>query len=126
MLKNQVIYHLAQAWRRVGYDFHEDRDSRVKSMREAIRGLGSIRFDIEGFPDGTWVAQSTNVEGIITGGADKKKMNPMLKDAIFTYYGIPPQLCNDGLVRTSANEKNGQHEDIRNLGPVGFHGSTNF
>ncbi len=97
----KIIYKLAQALRRVGFNFHEGNDPRVKAMREAIHQLGSINFNIEFFEDGSWAAESTNIDGIITGGTNKENINETLKDAVFTYYEIPPQLCNDGLMRAS-------------------------
>lgn len=94
------IYRLAQMLRRIGYDFHEEKDPRVQAMRKAIRDLGSIQFKIEVFPDGSWAAESTNIDGIITGGTNKDSINETLKDAVFTYFEIPPQLCNDSLMRS--------------------------
>ena len=70
-------------------------------MLEEIRQLnGGIKFNIDHYPDGTWTAESTNVDGIITGGNDVKETSSMIKDAIFTYYQIPPQLCNDSLLKS--------------------------
>ena len=96
-----VIYKLARALRRLGFNFHEENDPRVKAMRETIRKLGSIQFKIEVFPDGSWAAESMNLDGIITGGTNKDSINETLKDAAFTYFEIPPQLCNDTLMRAS-------------------------
>ena len=64
----------------------------------AHRG-GNIEFKIEQHPDGTWTAESTNIDGIITGGDTLWDVNEMVKDAIFTYYEIPPHLANDSLIR---------------------------
>ncbi|MEK7516305.1 MAG: hypothetical protein AAB562_01785 [Patescibacteria group bacterium] len=96
---NKIIYKLAQLLRRMGINFHEANDPRVKEMREVIRKLGSIQFKIEIFSDGSWAAESTNVDGIITGGTNKDNINETLKDAVFTYFEIPPHLCNDALMR---------------------------
>ncbi|MFH1621039.1 MAG: hypothetical protein ABIB04_03065 [Patescibacteria group bacterium] len=97
----KVVYKLAQALRRVGFNFHEENDPRVKAMREAIHRLGSIQFEIEVFADGSWAAESVNVDGIITGGTNKDNINKTIKDAVFTYFEIPPQLCNDKLMKGS-------------------------
>ena len=97
----KAIYRLAQALRRLGFNFHEDQDPRVQAMRKAIRDLGSIKFNIEVFKDGSWAAESINMDGIITGGTNKDHINETLKDAVFTYFEIPPHLCNDGLVKGS-------------------------
>ena len=103
---NRFIYRSAQALRHLGVDFHEERDLRVQEMRKTIRDNGSIRFRIEVMKDGSWVAESENVDGIITGGTSKDRMNETLKDAIFTFFQIPPHLCNDALMQ-------GQDEPIR-------------
>lgn len=95
------VYKLAQLLRRIGYDFQEEKDPRVQAMRKAIRDLGSIQFKIEVFPNGSWTAESTNLDGIITGGTNKDNINETLKDAVFTYFEIPPRLCNDSLMRSS-------------------------
>jgi hypothetical protein len=97
----KVIYRLSQALRRLGFSFHEERDPRVQAMRKAIRDLGSINFNIEVFKDGSWAAESINIDGIITGGTNKDHINETLKDAVFTYFEIPPHLCNDALVKGS-------------------------
>ena len=98
---NKLIYTLAQGLRRLGFDFHEGGDVRVQAMRKALRDHGPIKFSVELLSDGSWVAESTNVDGIITGGTDKENINDTLKDAVFTYYEIPPQLCNDSLIKAS-------------------------
>ncbi|MEK7105143.1 MAG: hypothetical protein AAB865_00440, partial [Patescibacteria group bacterium] len=67
-------------------------------METEIQKLGSIEFKIELQPDGSWVAESTNLDGIITGGSKRQNINEMIKDAIFTYFEIPPHLCNGALV----------------------------
>ena len=96
----KVIYTLARILRRLGFQFHEDTDFRVKAMHETISKLGSIQFSIEISSDGAWVAESTNIDGIITGGTSKESINEHLKDAVFTYFEIPPHLCNETLVKT--------------------------
>lgn len=96
----KIIYKLAQVLRLMGIRFHEENDARVKAMRAKISKLGSIQFSIEIFPDGSWVAESTNIDGILTGGSTKDSINENLKDAVFTYFEIPPHLCNDALIKT--------------------------
>ena len=70
-------------------------------MREAINALDekSIRFSIEQYPDGSWSAESVNIDGILTGGTDPRDLPDAMKDAIFTYFEIPPQYCDDTLLR---------------------------
>ena len=97
----KVVYTLAQALRRIGFNFHEENDPRVLSMTKAIRDLGSIQFTIEVFPDGSWAAESMNIDGIMTGGTNKDNINETITDAVFTYFEIPPHLCSDALVKGS-------------------------
>lgn len=100
---NYIIYLLANILRKLGINFHEQNDARVSKMRKQIAGLGGkIEFDIEVDSEtGEWSAESANLEGIITGGRNynPKAVNETLKDAIFTYFDIPPYLCNEALLR---------------------------
>jgi len=70
-------------------------------MQETIKKLNGIQFNIEISSNGSWTAESMNIDGILTGGTRKDRMNETIKDAIFTYFEIPPQLCNDRLVKSS-------------------------
>jgi|SRR3989344_1597695 len=99
-MQNKIVYILAQALRRAGYDFHEAEDSRVMAMRNEIRRLGGIQFEIEVAADGSWAAESTNIDGIISGGSNVQNIRDTLKDATFTYFKIPAHLCNDALIRS--------------------------
>ena len=97
----KFVFNSSQVLRRLGINFNEREHAEVVTMLEEIRQLdGGIKFNIEHYPDGTWTAESTNVDGIITGGRDTKETNSMIKDAIFTYYQIPSQLCNDSLLKS--------------------------
>lgn len=100
-LQNQLIYHAYNALRGRGVKFNESADPRVVEMHETIAALDNkaINFKIEQHPDGTWTAESTNVDGIMSGSKDPREIPELLKDAIFTYFEIPPQLCNDSLLR---------------------------
>lgn len=93
---NKTIYYTSRALRHLGYNFHEDADVRVCAMKDTIHAIGGkIEFKIEQHPDGSWTAESVNIDGIITGGTTTKELSLTLKDAIFTYFRIPPYLCND-------------------------------
>lgn len=95
-LLNKTIYFFANQLRRLGYDFNEAHDERIQAMKKEIQRLGGrIEFKIEQYPDGSWTAESTNLNGVITGGTNVKMITPVMKDAIFTYFGIPAHLCND-------------------------------
>lgn len=97
---NKTIYLAAKQLRQCGYNFNEDTDQRVLAMKKEIQRLGGkIEFKIEQYPDGSWTAESVNIDGVITGGKNTKEASPTIKDAIFTYFGIPPHLCNDSVLR---------------------------
>lgn len=99
-LINKTIYFLAQKMRGLGYDFKENLDPRVQSMKKEIQRIGGrIEFKIEQYPDGSWTAESVNVDGIITGGTNTKEASYVIRDAIFTFFGIPSHLCNDEILR---------------------------
>ncbi|MFH0951301.1 MAG: hypothetical protein V1765_02390 [bacterium] len=97
---NRVIYNVANLARKIGIDFREEEHAKVVAMKKAIAGLDNrLEFKIEQYPDGSWTAESINVDGIITGGKNNKDIAGVIKDAIFTYYEIPPYLCTDTLLR---------------------------
>jgi hypothetical protein len=95
-----VIYHAANTLRHLGVPLHEERDARVQEMQRRIHGLGRIEFLVEQETDGTWAAESTNIEGIIFGGNDIRRFPDVARAAVFAYFEIPPHLCNDALLRT--------------------------
>lgn len=97
---NKTIYYISRVLRQLGYNFHEDADERVRAMKDAVHTVGGkIEFKIEQHPDGSWTAESVNIDGIITGGISTKELSSTLKDAVFTYFRIPPYLCNDAVLR---------------------------
>lgn len=99
-LLNRTIYFVAKQLRKWGVDFNEAADARVQAMKQSIQRLGGrVEFKIEQFPDGSWTAESVNLDGIITGGADPGASTATIRDAVFTYFGIPPHLCNDATLR---------------------------
>jgi len=75
-------------------------DSRLEAMKkEIVKAGGRVEFKIEQYPDGSWAAESVNIDGIITGGKTTKNISSTIKDAIFTYFGIPPYLCQDEVLK---------------------------
>lgn len=95
-LLNKTISFAANTLRQLGYDFKEGTDRRVQEMKKEIQRLGGrIEFKVEQYPDGSWTAESVNLDGVITGGTNTKEVIPTIRDAVFTYFGIPPYLCND-------------------------------
>jgi len=101
MNTNKIVYDLANLVRRIGVDFKEKGNAKILAMNNEIAKLNRIEFKIEQYPDGSWVAESTNIDGIITGGRSTKNMSATIKDAIFTYFEIPPYLCVDSLLRSN-------------------------
>ena len=99
MTINRIMYNLATSARRLGYNFHESKDERVVRMKKEIDRLGKLEFKIEQYPDGSWTAESTNVDGIITGGKITKNIPSSIRDAVFTYFEIPPHLCVNTLLK---------------------------
>jgi len=99
MRLNKLIYTIANVARKAGYSFNEAVDVRVVAMKKEIEKIGKIEFKIEQYPDGSWAAESTNFDGIMTGGSSTEHMSSMIKDAVFTYFEIPPHLCNDALLK---------------------------
>lgn len=99
-LLTKTIYFFTQTLRQLGVDFQEENNPRIIEMKKGIQGIGGrIEFRVECYPDGSWVAESANIDGIITGGKNPKKMPTVIRDAIFTYFGIPPHLCKYELLR---------------------------
>jgi len=99
MRLNKYIYNLSNLARKMGHNFNEQSDERVAKMKREIDRIGKIEFKIEQYPDGSWTAESTNFDGIITGGTNRQNISSTIKDAIFTYFEIPPYLCVDTLLR---------------------------
>jgi len=97
---NKIIYNLSNLARKAGFDFKENENEKIKSMKNKILELSKVEFKIEQYPDGSWSAESTNIDGIITGGKSTKNIPVAIKDAIFTYFEIPPYLCVDGLLKS--------------------------
>ncbi|MFH1789522.1 MAG: hypothetical protein ABH832_00410 [bacterium] len=99
MQLNKYIYNISHLVRKFGFNFNESADKRVIAMRREISKIGKIEFKIEQYPDGSWTAESTNIDGIITGGKSTKGLSSILKDAVFTYFEIQAYLCVDTLLK---------------------------
>lgn len=65
----------------------------VETMLEEIKLANGINFVVTKEENGDWMAESTNIEGILTGGSSSDNIDDMIKDAIFTYYGIDSKDC---------------------------------
>jgi predicted RNase H-like HicB family nuclease len=103
-MKHSFVFKLADFMRKHGYNFREETRPEVALMQKEIASLDnrSINFAIKYYPDGSWVAKSSNVDGILTGGRNQAEAQELIKDAIFTYYGVPPQYARDSLLRNTS------------------------
>ena len=99
-LQNQIIYFSSNQLRKLGVDLGESGSKQVATMKQTINALNNnaVEFQIENHPDGSWVAESTNIDGIITGSKDPREKLALIRDAIFTYFEVPPQFCRDELL----------------------------
>ena len=98
-IASKFVFGASQILRGVGFDFNERNNPYVQEMLKRINLIGGINFKVEQYTDGSWTAESVNIDGIITGGADLRQQNDLIRDAIFTYFEIPPYLCNNALLR---------------------------
>lgn len=97
---NQTIYFLYKKLRQIGIDLVSPNDIRLEAMKKEIAKIGGkIEFKIEQYPDGSWTAESVNVDGIITGDKITKNVSATIRDAVFTYFGVPPYLCQDDVLK---------------------------
>ena len=90
----KLLFNVSQLIRQLGYNFKEIQNPAFFAMQKKLHELGGINFKIEYYPDGSWSAESINIDGIITGGNDIKESGKIIKDAIFTYFEVPPYLVN--------------------------------
>lgn len=111
-MKTSVAYKLAQFARKYGHDFKALDNPDVIEMRSEIASLddGTITFQVSGYEDGSWSATSTNVEGIITGSRNIAEIDDVIRDAVFTYYGIPAKYADDRLLKHIGQPINTERE----------------
>ncbi len=108
-MKTSLTYKIYSILRSRGFDTNSAQNEDVINMQKEIDLLDSknINFNLRSYPDGSWIAKSTNVEGIVTGGTSHNEdVDAIIKDAVFTYYGISPKHCEDKLLRGSGQPVN--------------------
>ena len=96
-MKKSLKYRRSHLRHKLGFQ-HQKECVEISHMRKTIRKLdgGCIRFNIiQDKNNGDWAAESINIPGIITGGNKQDDIDAMIKDAILTYFAIPPQHCDD-------------------------------
>ncbi len=95
---NKTIFNISHTLKNLGIGFNQTNYPKLVLMKDKIKELGGINFKIEFYPDGSWTAESTNIDGIITGSDNVKELNSLIKDAIFTYFEISPQFCDNSFL----------------------------
>ena len=100
-MKYNIRYKIANMLKKAGVNFDAAKCPEVVNMKEVIEALsgGSIQFTVSREANGDWIAESVNIQGILTGGNATDDINKMIKDAIFTYFEIPARYCDDSLIR---------------------------
>lgn len=99
-MKYSLRFRLAKVLRKIGFNFDAQKNEAVKNMKKTISKLdgGKIIFQVTIDKDGNWAAEALNLNGLITGGYITDNFNDMITDAIFTYFNIPPEYCDDSLL----------------------------
>ena len=68
----KFLFNVGQLMRQMGFDFKEIHNPAFFDMQKKLHELGGINFKIEYHPDGSWSAESINIDGIITNIGPKK------------------------------------------------------
>lgn len=103
VMKYSLAYIITRLAKNVGINFDPTKCPELAEMKKEISKLpNGIQFTISHSPNGEWIAESVNIPGILTGGDAKDDIDAMVKDAIFTYYGVPPQYCDTSLLRNAS------------------------
>lgn len=104
-LKTSMTYRFVSALRRIGIKPDLESNANIAVLHKEIADLNGIEFSVSRFPDGEWMAKSTNVDGILTGGDATDNIEDMIRDAILTYYDIAPAYCDDIKIHSSNNRE---------------------
>lgn len=70
----------------------------LEQLSQFIKENGPVRFRIHHDPDAFW-AESTNIDSIYSSGETYDELMNNLKDAVFTYFGVPAKYCDERLLR---------------------------
>ncbi|MDO4781433.1 MAG: hypothetical protein Q4A34_03535 [Candidatus Saccharibacteria bacterium] len=97
---------------RLGIKPNPDNNPNVAALHQDIQELNGIDFSVSRFPNGEWMAKSTNIDGILTGGDATDSVDEMIKDAVLTYYNIAPAYCDAVKVYSSNNKEVVQQEVV--------------
>ena len=104
-LMNKWRYCFGKTLRRLGIGFDAEKNEAVENMLKTIAKLENrkIKIVLEFDKDGNWSAEAENLPGLITGGnlRENDNINEMIIDAIFTYFAIPPEYCDEAVFSKS-------------------------
>ena len=96
---NKWRYGFGKTLRRLGIGCSAEKNEAVAKMLKTISKLENkkIKIILEFDEDGNWSAEAENRPGLITGGnlREDGDINEMIIDAIFTYFAIPPEYCDE-------------------------------
>ena len=95
----RIVSITSRVMQKLGIGFDVQNHPAVQAMEKRIRELGSLEFKVEFYPDGSWTAESLNIDGIITGSRNARDMSALIKDAVFTFFGIPAYLSQEELLK---------------------------
>lgn len=110
-MRTSLTFKFVSLARKIGIKHNPETSQEIKDMRRIIDELDTgIQFEIGMHPDGSWSAKSVNIDGIITGGFNQSEISEMIKDAIFTYFDVPPQFCYDELLKGTGEKKTVKNE----------------
>ncbi len=99
-MKYSLRYRVARFLRRLGIGIDARKHPAVKQLWKTINKLDGhkIVFDFYIEDNGDWSAVSTNLPGLMTGGTASDPIADMISDSIFTYFGVPPEYCDDRIL----------------------------
>lgn len=100
-MRYSLKYRVFNLLRRFGLGPDPMKSPEVQKMIEASKKDGKVGFvlKLQLFADGEWLITSDELPGLITGGSIKERNNieEQMIDAIFTYFGVPPEYCDNSL-----------------------------
>lgn len=99
-MKYSLRYKISNALRKFGIALDAEKQPAVQNMWKTIRKLdgGKILFELSLDKDGDWSAIAVNLPGLMTGGSLSDPISDMIEDAIFTYFAIPPEYCDERIL----------------------------
>lgn len=113
-MKYSAEYRLSLALRKLGFETDPTKCQAIDEMQRSVNALPGkhIRFVINHDDNGDWCAKSIEPVGIITGGSAQDDVSDMLKDATYTYFGVPARYCDSTLLRVAGEPKIKKHKAL--------------